>query len=217
MSIKMIMFDLDGTLVDSSVDICNAINYALQGSGGRPVSVEETIRLVGEGITKLFETLTASQEVSLSIEQLVARFLEYYSGHLLDNTTLYPGINETLEALTCCKKALITNKRERSSTRILEAFGIAKYFDLVVGSDTTAERKPSPVPIRFALSKLGISPAESAIVGDSSYDIDAGRAAGITTIAVTYGYRPVDELQKAQYIVNKMSEVPGIIEKLNNK
>jgi phosphoglycolate phosphatase len=214
MAIKMIMFDLDGTLVDSSLDICNAINYAIEGSGMSPVSVQETIGLIGEGITRLFQELTVRQNISIPIDPLVVRFSEHYSEHLLDNTTLYPGVAETLAVLDCCNKAVITNKRERSSVRILEAFGVAKYFDLIVGSDTTPERKPSPVPIHFALSKFGIAPNEAVIVGDSSYDIDAGRAAGITTIAVTYGYRPVDELQKAHYMVDHITEAPGIIEKL---
>jgi phosphoglycolate phosphatase len=217
MTIKMIMFDLDGTLVDSSMDICNAINYAIEGSGMSPVSIQETIGLIGEGITKLFDVLTARQNISLPAEPLIARFSEYYAGHMLDNTTLYPGVTEALAALDCCNKAVITNKRERSSVRILEAFGIAKYFDLVVGSDTAPERKPSPVPLLFALSKFGVSPSESAMVGDSSYDVDAGLAAGAITIAVTYGYRPVEELRKAHYIVNRMSDVLSIIEQLSSK
>jgi phosphoglycolate phosphatase len=217
MPIKMIMFDLDGTLVDSSADICNAINYAIKGSVMNPVSVQETIGLIGEGITKLFEVLTARQNISIPTEPLIARFSEHYAEHMLDNTTLYPGVTETLAALDCCNKAVITNKRERSSVRILEAFGIAKYFDIVVGSDTAPERKPSPVPLHFALSKFGVSPAEAAMIGDSSYDIDAGLAAGAITIAVTYGYRPVEELRKAHYIVNSMSDVPGVIRQLSGK
>jgi len=210
----MIMFDLDGTLVDSSVDICNAINYAIEGSGIQPVSVQETITLVGEGITKLFEGLTARQNISMANELLVDRFLDHYSAHLVDNTTLYPDVRGTLEALSEYVKVIITNKRERSSVSILEALGIARHFDFVVGSDTAPERKPSPVPVNFALSKFGVAPHESVIIGDSSFDIDAGLAAGITTIAVTYGYRPSDELQRAHFIVDRMSEIPIIIKRL---
>jgi len=213
----MILFDLDGTLVDSSADICNAVNYAIEGSGISPVSVQETIGLIGEGITKLFESLIARHDASADHALLVARFLFHYSAHLMDNTTLYPGVRETLEDLDCFTKAVITNKREISSIRILEAFGIEKLFSLVVGSDTTPERKPLPGPVLFALSKFGVAPGEAVLIGDSSFDIDAGRAAGVTTIAVTYGYRPVDELQKAHYIVNSMPEALGIIMGLANR
>ena len=90
-----------------------------------------------------------------------------------------------------------------------------KYFDFVIGSDTTPEKKPSPVPIRYVLSKFGIRPEEAVIIGDSTFDIEAGKAAGIRTIAVTYGYRPISLLQGADFIVDSMPDVIPLIKKMS--
>jgi phosphoglycolate phosphatase len=212
MPVKLIIFDLDGTLIDSSIDITNAINYAIEPYGVKPVTVEETINLVGEGITRLMEKiLDRSQTKEIDKDILVDRFLEHYSSHLIDNTTVYPGVRETLERLKGYKKAVISNKREALSTKILNDLGLLKYLDLVVGSDTTPERKPSPIPILHVLSKLNIKTEDAVIVGDSNFDIEAGKAAGIKTVAVTYGYRPLDLLKGADYLIDKMSELVNIL------
>ncbi|MDI6728113.1 MAG: HAD-IA family hydrolase [Thermodesulfovibrionales bacterium] len=212
MPVKLIIFDLDGTLIDSSIDITNAINYAIEPYGVKPVTVEETIGLVGEGITRLMgKILDRSQTKEIDKDILVDRFLEHYSSHLIDNTTVYPGVRETLERLKDYKKAVISNKREALSTKILDDLGLLKYLDLVVGSDTTPERKPSPIPILYVLTKLNIKTEDAVIVGDSNFDIEAGKAAGIKTIAVTYGYRPLDLLKGADYLIDKMSELVNIL------
>lgn len=208
MSIKLIIFDLDGTLIDSSIDITNAINFAIQPYGIKPLTVNETIELIGEGITKLIEkVLIRSQKEGINKDILIQRFLDYYSKHLIDNTTVYPKVKETLEQLNTYKKAVISNKRESLSVEILDRLGLLKYLDLVVGSDTTPEKKPSPVPIFYVLSKLKVKPEEAVIVGDSNYDIEAGRAAGVKTIAVTYGYRPVELLKNADRLINSIDEL----------
>ncbi|MCL4536851.1 MAG: HAD-IA family hydrolase [Nitrospirae bacterium] len=210
MPIKLIIFDLDGTLIDSSIDIANAINYAIEPYGARPITVKETISLVGEGITRLIEKLIERESINADRNALTERFLEHYSAHLIDNTTIYPGVRETLQKLKDYKKAVISNKREALSTKILNDLGLLKYLDLVVGSDTTPERKPSPIPILHVLSKLNIRPEDAVIVGDSNFDIEAGKAAGIKTIAVTYGYRPLDLLKGADFIIDRMDELIDI-------
>jgi phosphoglycolate phosphatase len=214
MKIKIIIFDLDGTLVDSSVDICHAVNYAIAETGIKPVSVARTITLIGEGISRLFEKLLDAEDHEADKEVLVSRFLEYYGEHLTDNTPLYPGVKETLEALGNFRKVVITNKREAASQKILQSLGVAQHLDFIAGSDTTPGKKPSPVPVLFVLEKFGVQPSEAVIIGDSSFYIDAGKAAGIKTIAVTYGYRPIEELKKADYMVNSMPEVIPIIKQL---
>jgi len=219
MPFKLIIFDLDGTLIDSSIDITNAINYAVQPYGVKPVPVQETISLVGEGITRLIEKLInrtqrtedRGQDREINKDLLVERFLVHYSAHLVDNTTVYPEVRETFEKLGIYKKAVISNKREALSTKILNDLGLLKYLDLVVGSDTTPEKKPSPVPLFHALSKLDVRSEDAVIVGDSNYDIEAGKAAGIKTIAVTYGYMPVELLKDADYLIDKMSELSNIL------
>ncbi|HAK88911.1 MAG TPA: haloacid dehalogenase [Nitrospiraceae bacterium] len=211
MPVKLIIFDLDGTLVDSSIDICNAINYAVEPYGAKPLTAQETIRLVGEGITRLMEKVIEREGISADRDVLTERFLDHYSAHLIDNTTVYPGVIETFKKLNNYKKAVISNKREVLSRRTLEEFGILEYLDLVVGSDTTSERKPSPVPLIYALSKLDVKPENAVIVGDSNFDIEAGKAAGIKTIAVTYGYRPVELLRGADVIINRMDELTEVL------
>lgn len=222
MIVKLIIFDLDGTLVDSSIDIANAINYAVEPYGIKPVTVEETIGLVGEGITRLMEKIMErSQESGVSPPQadqnkdlLIDRFLGYYSSHLTDNTAVYPGVIETLEKLNDYKKAVISNKRESLSIRTLENLRLLKYFDLIVGSETTSERKPSPMPVLYVLSNLNVKAENAVIVGDSNLDIEAGKAAGIKTIAVTCGYRPVELLKKADFMIDRMDELVDILKRL---
>ena len=214
MAIQVVIFDLDGTLVDSSIDICHAINYALEGLNVPAVTVPKTISLIGEGITRLFEKVIEIYHIPSDKEPLITRFLDHYSAHLADNTTVYPGVMDTLESLNGCSKVVISNKREDFSARLLELLGMRKYFDFVVGSDTTPEKKPSPVPIRYVLSKFGIRPEEAVIIGDSTFDIEAGKAAGIMTIAVTYGYRPISLLQRADFIVDSMPDVIPLIKKM---
>ncbi|MBZ0157490.1 MAG: HAD-IA family hydrolase [Alphaproteobacteria bacterium] len=215
MSLRLIIFDLDGTLIDSSPDIADAINYAIDPYGLPPISVEETIGLVGEGVSRLMEKLIEREGIPADKDLLVGRFLEYYSAHLVDKTMVYPGVRETLEQLAVYKKAVISNKRESLSGAILQKLGLAPYLDIVVGSDTTRERKPSPVPVLYVLSHLGVSPEEAVMVGDSNYDIEAGRAAGVRTVAVTYGYRPVSFLKGADFIIDSLSALPDIAGKLS--
>ena len=214
--IKLIIFDLDGTLIDSSVDITNAINYAIGPYGGRPLTVKETISIVGEGITKLIERLIEMNGITADRDVVVDMFLKHYSDHLVDNSPAYPGVKETLQKLDDYKKAVISNKREALSQKILDELDLSQYLDLVVGSDTTPERKPSPVPVLHVLSKFGVRPEEAVIVGDSNFDIEAGKAAGIRTVAVTYGYRPLEMLKDADFKIDRMDKLPAVIGRISS-
>lgn len=151
MPIKLIIFDLDGTLVNSIVDITNSLNYAIEPFGIPPKTVEEVRQLVGEGITKVIERVLGDERLNLR-EDVVKRFLGFYSEHIVDNTVPYPGVRETLKRLNGYKKAVISNKREAFSIKVLEGVGLIQYFDMVVGSDSTEEKKPSPVPVLHVLS-----------------------------------------------------------------
>lgn len=218
MTVKLIIFDLDGTLIDSSVDITNAINHAITPYSIEPLTPKETISLVGEGIMRLMERIIENKKSqdrqqlqSIDRDVLVSKFLEYYSEHLLDNTTIYPGVKEMLEGLKGYKKAVISNKRETLSVKLLNDLGLLQYIELVVGSDTTPERKPSPLPILYVLSKLNINNREAVIVGDSNFDIEAGKRANIKTIGVTYGYRPAQSLRGSDFLIASMDELQNVL------
>lgn len=215
MQIKLIFFDLDGTLVDSSIDLCNSINHAIMPYGVELLTVEETISLIGEGVTKLMEKVALKHSIPLSdLDTMLARFLDYYEAHLLDNTVLYPGVKDVLPSLTSMKKVLVSNKRTAPCKKILQGLGLLGYFDMVLGSDALSEKKPSPMPLLYAMKELGLSKNETIMVGDSTYDIDAGRAAGIKTVALTCGYRSAHLLKDADYPINSIAELASLLVKI---
>lgn len=234
--IKLLIFDLDGTLADTSQDITDAINYALDPFGMRKYSVEETKAMVGSGISKLLESLipvdavippgrhqkkddnnncSGKLEITNPKELVTNRFLEFYSGHLLDNTKAYPHVKDTLSILGGYKKAVLSNKREEYSTRILEGLGLSEYFDIVCGSDSVREKKPSPIPVLDLLEKFNVAKDDAVVIGDSNYDVEAAMAAGVKVIGVTYGFRSMDFLKGSDFIIDSFGELLNIIPKLN--
>jgi phosphoglycolate phosphatase len=212
--IKLIMFDLDGTLVNSIVDITNALNYAIEPYNLEKMTAGRTVGMVGEGLTMLVKKMLGGENAVI-MPDVMDRFMRYYSEHLTEFTVPYPGVPETLEKLADYRKAVVSNKREALSKRLLEALKLSHYFDVILGSDSVGERKPSPKPILQILQMVKVNPDEAVIVGDSDYDIDAGRAAGIKTIAVTYGYRGVEFLGGADGMIDHFPELPSKVEELS--
>jgi phosphoglycolate phosphatase len=219
--IKLLIFDLDGTLTDTAQDITDAINYAVSPYCKKLYSIEETKAMVGSGISKLLESLVSGPGGCLKAEEnnagdiALERFLDFYSAHLLDNTTLYPGVKDTLSKLGTFRKIVLSNKREKYSKRILDGLGINKYFEDILGSDSVPEKKPSPVSILHLLEKFDLSKDEAVMVGDSNFDIEAGKAAGIRVIGVTYGFRNRDSLTDADFIIDSFDEVLNVIQQIN--
>lgn len=216
MSIQLLLFDLDGTLVDTIKDITNALNHALNSIGIRELTVDETKQFVGEGLTKLIEKVLGEEKKEFR-EAVTSTFLGFYADHLTDYSPVYPYVKATLESLLKYKKAVISNKREYLSTQILDKLELLKYFDLVVGSDTTIEKKPSAVPIIYVLQKFRARPEEAVMVGDSNFDIEAGRKAGVTTVAVTYGYRERRYLLAADHMIDQFNELPAVLDIISSK
>jgi phosphoglycolate phosphatase len=226
--LKLIIFDLDGTLADTSQDITDALNHALKPFGVKEYSVEETKAMVGSGISKLLESLLPEEaiippdpplkkgEITNAKEVVTGRFLDYYDNHLIDNTELYPQVRETLSQLDSYKKAVLSNKREKYSKEILHELGIMQFFDLVWGSDSVREKKPSPVPILDILDRFNVSKSEAVIIGDSNYDVEAGRAAGVKVIAVTYGFRSREFLEGSDYIIDRFDELLDVIPRIED-
>ena len=215
MAIKLIIFDLDGTLINSIEDITNALNYAFGPCGVNDLTSTEVTAMVGEGPSKLIHDVLARRNLLSDAEALVKRFLDYYVSHPTDKTVLYLGTREMFEALKDLKMAIITNKTEELSHKILKKFELDKYFDMVIAVDTIAERKPSPVPVMHVLSAFNV-PAENAIiVGDSTIDIETGKASFVRTVAVTHGYGRDGFEDKADFVIGSLPELIDIVKREN--
>lgn len=194
--LDLLIFDLDGTLVDSRQDIFNAVNRMLERLDLPALPGETIVGYVGNGVRELIRRSLGPAHFG-RLEEGTAHFLEHYSAHLIDYTHLYPGVAETLEGLAGKRKAVVSNKLEDLSRRILKGLEIDHHFALVVGGDTVGKKKPSPEAVRLVLETLGVRPERAMIVGDSPTDIEAGRAAGIRTCGVTYGFKPPDLVRAA--------------------
>src|SRR5580693_6985711 len=195
--IKLVIFDLDGTLIDSRLDLVHSVNAALRHIG-RPELPDDVIAsYVGDGAPVLIQRALGGEEVD---EALVRKglefFLSYYRAHKLDHTTVYPGVQEALAAIqnsgngTSRKMAVLSNKPVNPSRAIVESLGLGQYFSQVYGGNSFATKKPEPEGALKLVSEAGVRPEQAAIVGDSHVDIRTGRNAGLWTIAVTYGFAP---------------------------
>jgi phosphoglycolate phosphatase len=216
MPVKLIIFDLDGTLVDTSVDVSNALNYAIRPYTSLEVSVEETIALVGEGATALVGKLIAKMGIDIDPPALLRRFFDYYRTHITDHSAPYAGVEKTLRALSRQKKAVISNKLEALSIRLLEALDLLEYFDYVAGGDTHLQKKPSPVPIFNVLSRFDTLPSDALFVGDSIYDMAASRAAHVKSVAALYGYGSPGFSDGADYSIERIEELIDLVEGLQS-
>jgi phosphoglycolate phosphatase len=198
---RLFLFDLDGTLVDSREDIARAVNSVLSKLELPPLSMEEVLRFVGDGVEVLIQRALREirhEEPDEALIQTGVRLLfEEYSSHLVVSTHLYPGVRETLAALRGAHLGLISNKPEGLSRRILEEFDLAGEFCIVFGGDSLPQRKPAPAPLLEAMSRCQVSPAETVMVGDAPTDILAGKAAGVPTCGVLGGFRSRDDLEAA--------------------
>jgi phosphoglycolate phosphatase len=199
-TVSTMLFDLDGTLIDSRTDLANSINLMLADLG-RP-SLDEAIvgGFVGDGVRVLVRrclTATDPQQKPPSVD-LHANGVElmhrHYAEEMFKTTRLYPQVAETLAALDKLK-AVVTSKEVRFTKLILEHFDIARYFHAIVGGDTTPARKPDPAPVLEALRLLDASAGDAVMIGDSENDINAGRAAGTRTCGVTFGFRTAEQLR----------------------
>lgn len=214
-TLKAIIFDLDGTLVDSVRDLREAVNALLAEEGLRQLSLDEVKSMIGDGAAKLVERALSATGGDLSrLSALVARFLQIYEADATRNTEAYPGVVETLAGLRQLglPLAVVTNKPYGATIDILETLGLRAYFDAVIGGDTLPERKPHPAPILAALSHLGIEPEAALMVGDNYHDVQAAQAAGVRAVAVTYGYshKPHAELG-AERLIDAMPELLPIV------
>jgi phosphoglycolate phosphatase len=183
-----LIFDLDGTLVDTKADLAAATNHMLQALDLPTLTVSQVERYIGDGARVLVERTLGPNRKSLTDQGLTV-FLEYYTAHLLDHSRLYAGIATLLHDAHARGTILsiLTNKPEVPSRAIVSGLAIAQYFTAVVGGDTLPVRKPDPQGVVHLRQLTGISLAQTLLVGDSRIDVETGRAAGVTTCGVTWG------------------------------
>jgi phosphoglycolate phosphatase len=217
-SIKLVIFDLDGTLIDSRLDLVHSVNAALRHIH-RPELPEDVIAsYVGDGAPILIQRALGGETVD---EALVRKglefFLSYYREHKLDHTTVYDGVREALAAIQRSgngvprKLAVLTNKPVNPSRAIVDALGLAQYFSQVYGGNSFATKKPEPEGALKLVGEAGVRPEQAAIIGDSHVDVRTGRNAGLWTIAVTYGFAPHTlETEKPDVTVDTPQELSKV-------
>jgi phosphoglycolate phosphatase len=190
MAVRLVVFDLDGTLVDSSRDLASAVNATLGrlAPGRPPLDHDLVVSFIGNGARQLVARSVAAAGLDASPDAVLPAFLEEYGRRLLDTTTLYPGVPEVLEALRDRHLAVLTNKPGGMSRTILDGLGVGNRFFRVYGGDDFPTRKPDPEGLRRLMAEAGAGPEETVMVGDSSVDVRTARAAGTRAVAVTYGF-----------------------------
>ncbi len=193
MPVDALIFDLDGTLVDTAPDLHAATNHVLATLKRRPITLEEVRAFVGHGAKALIARgceATGEPVEGRAIETLYQEFIIYYSHNIAANSRPYPGLIALLNQARDqgLAMAVCTNKLESLSTRLLDALDMSKYFGAIVGPDTIGVAKPDPRPYFEAAKRIGHDPARSIMLGDSETDIRTGQNAGVPVIAVTFGY-----------------------------
>ncbi len=183
-NIKYLLFDLDGTLVDSVPDLTTSLNLLRAELDCSPIQQEQVSAMVGDGVGVLVKRALGGE---LFHPDHIDRFMQLYGDHLLDNTNCYPGITELLSSHPATKMAIITNKPYQLTMQLLEGLDLIKYFKIIVCGDSYAEKKPHPLPVIKALEALGANPQLAVMIGDHHTDLYAGRKAGTATCFCAYG------------------------------
>jgi phosphoglycolate phosphatase len=215
---RLIVFDLDGTLVDSRRDLANSANALIRERGGRALAEEAIGRMVGEGAAVLVRRALTAAGLPMD-DASVARFLELYDERLLDTTIAYEGIPEVLDQLSADGTiAVLTNKPLAPSLRILEALGLSRTIAHTIGGDSEFGRKPEPAALRHLMAMFGVDPRATVMVGDSWIDYDTARRAGVAVCLARYGFGyhavPVASLRGDEGLVDHPSAYPQVIRAL---
>lgn len=212
MLIAHVVFDLDGTLLDSRADLANAVNHVRQGLGLPALDPATVYRYVGDGARALVERALGPIRRELWNEA-VERFLAYYEEHLLDHSRLYPGISDLLAAMAAAdvSASILTNKPEGFSRRILAGLGVADAFVDVVGGDTLPVRKPDPRGVAYLLERARVPAARALVVGDSPVDVATARAAQVPFCGVSWGFNPGDLLAAEVPVVTAAAALQRVV------
>lgn len=193
----LIIFDLDGTLVDTAPDVQFSMNILRAELGLSPISLAETKKCIGPG-PELFVKYITSNKKNSNLKIILKKFRQIYSQHLLEKTSLFPGIKKTVQKLyqAGIKLVVVTNKPGSYARQILKGLEIDQYFLSIIGPEDVKNQKPAPDPIIKAMDITKTSPSETLMVGDTEYDIKAARAAQVDVWAVKYGYSSEQRLKQ---------------------
>jgi phosphoglycolate phosphatase len=211
----LIVFDLDGTLVDSQRDLADSANAMLGRYGAEPLGVAEVAAMVGDGARQLVARALEAARLDVDVSTALEAFLSLYEERLVSHTRPYPGIQETLDMLAGhARLAVLTNKPGRLSVQLLDHFNLSRYFASIIGADSTFQRKPDPAALRHLVAEASITPPAALMVGDSLVDVRTARAAGTGVCFVRYGFghlRTPVVLQPGELEVATPPELPAAL------
>lgn len=211
-----VLFDLDGTLINSAIDLVNSVQYALRQVAPQrePPDGEDILCQVGKPLEVIVRELGYPSDPA-NTRTFVDTYREHFAEHFNDHTQLYPDVEATLAALRSAgaRLALVTTKHQVQADFTAKECGLAQYFDYIHGYIEGRQHKPHPEPVLTAVERLGVTPAAAIMVGDTELDIESGRAAGTATCGVTYGFRPAWFLKslRPDFLISGISDLTAIV------
>jgi phosphoglycolate phosphatase len=211
---NLVIFDLDGTLIDSKQDLTNAVNATLEWAGLEPIDQALVATYVGNGASILVQRALGPDASQEKVDQALAYFLSYYREHMLDHTRLYPGVREGLDALreAGVRMAVLTNKPVRFSQALIDGLGLHDHFFRVYGGNSFDEKKPSPVGIGRLREETGTPTHRTLMVGDSWVDVKTARNAGVAVAGVNWGLQPESLREEPpDVLVDEMAELTEFV------
>jgi phosphoglycolate phosphatase len=212
-SVRALIFDLDGTLIDSKQDLIHSVNAMLRELGRGQLPAETISGYIGHGAPQLVAKALGNGCTEEQRQQALQFFLNYYEEHKMDTTCAYPGVPETLEKLATMPMAVLTNKPVVISVRILDAMGLSKYFQAIYGGNSFQTKKPDPLGANTILRELSAEPREALLVGDSEVDVQTARNAGTLAAAVNYGFGVHDrEAHPADIYLERFAELATVLD-----
>ena len=209
--VRAFVFDLDGTLIDSKMDLVVSVNAMLRDIGRETLPADTVASYVGHGAPKLVASALGPGAGDAELQKALQIFLAHYEAHKLDATRAYAGVEQGLAAIAKYPMAVLTNKPAKMSEEILNGLGLTRYFRRIYGGDSFAKKKPDPVGAQSILQELGVDPGEAAMVGDSDVDIQTARNAGMVAVGVTYGFGKHDAvLEPADVYVDSLLQLKSL-------